>query len=87
MPTNILKSCIDIVIPHVKGVLNHSLATGNVPDCFKHAIIKPLIKKPSLDCNEFANFRPVSNLQFLSKVLEKIVLKPENINLLTRNFT
>ncbi len=39
----------------------------------KSAIIHPLIKKPSLDPEILKNFRPVSNLSFISKVIEKVV--------------
>ena len=38
---------------------------------FKTAIVKPLLKKPSLDHNNLKNYRPVSNLSFLSKLWEK----------------
>ena len=55
-------------------ITNTSLTTGIVPDCFKSAIVKPLLKKPGLDVNDLKNFRPVSNLPFLSKILEKVVL-------------
>ena len=37
--------------------------------------MKPLLKKPNLDENELCNFRPVSNLSFMSKILEKLVLR------------
>ncbi len=37
------------------------------------AVIKPLIKKPHLDPSELANYRPISNLPFMSKILEKVV--------------
>ncbi len=40
---------------------------------FKLAVIKPLIKKPKLDPCELANYRPISNLPFMSKILEKVV--------------
>ena len=33
----------------------------------------PLLKKPGLDPDNLANYRPVSNLSFLSKVLEKVI--------------
>ncbi|KAK3102012.1 hypothetical protein FSP39_008113 [Pinctada imbricata] len=36
-------------------------------------MVRPLIKKPDLDRDVFKNYRPVSNLSFLSKVLEKVV--------------
>ena len=32
-------------------------------------------KKPSLDSNDFKNYRPISNLRFLSKTTEKCVAK------------
>ncbi len=35
--------------------------------------MRPLLKKSNLDSNDFNNFRPVSNLPFLSKILEKLV--------------
>ena len=41
----------------------------------KSAVIKPLLKKENLDCNILKNYRPVSNLPFLSKVLERVVAK------------
>jgi len=40
---------------------------------FKHAIVRPLLKKSGLDANDLKNYRPVSNLSFLSKLLERVV--------------
>ena len=40
---------------------------------FQNTTITPLLKKSGLDINELKNFRPVSNLSFLSKILEKVV--------------
>ncbi len=37
------------------------------------AVIKPLIKKTQLDPKDLVNYRLISNLPFLSKILEKIV--------------
>ena len=39
----------------------------------KQAVIRPLLKKASVDYREFKNFRPIANLTFLSKVIEKVV--------------
>ena len=44
-----------------------------MPQSFKVAVIKPLLKKPTLDPYVLANYRPISNLPFLSKILEKVV--------------
>ena len=39
---------------------------GSVPDSFKHAVVRPLLKKQNMPPNELKNYRPVSNLPFLS---------------------
>ena len=36
-------------------------------------MLNPLLKKPALDTDEFKNFRPISNLRFMSKITEKVV--------------
>ena len=74
IPTPLLFDCIDILLPPIHDIINTSLSTGIVPEIFKSAIVKPLLKKPSLDQNNLKNYRPVSNLPFLSKILEKVVL-------------
>uniref|UniRef100_A0A8C7X2X5 Reverse transcriptase domain-containing protein n=1 Tax=Oryzias sinensis TaxID=183150 RepID=A0A8C7X2X5_9TELE len=56
-------------------MINASLETGYVPQSFKYAVVKPLLKKPSLDPSILANYRPISNLPFISKILERVVVK------------
>ena len=73
IPTWLLKQCIDVLLPLITAIINQSLTTGEVPKAFKTALISPLLKKPTLDSSVLSNFRPVSNLSFLSKVLEKVV--------------
>ena len=51
-----------------------TLLTGEFPLIFKTSIVKPLLKKTSLDSEDLKNYRPISNLSFMSKVLEKVVL-------------
>ena len=51
-----------------------SLTSGTVPIAFKKAVVKPLIKKPNLDPEVLGNYRPVSNLPYLSKILERAVV-------------
>lgn len=50
------------------------MLAGAVPIC-KHAIITPLLKKPSLDPNNFKDFHPVSNLPFLLKVFDRVLVQ------------
>ena len=73
-PTELLKKCVT-VLPYLVKLFNLSLSSGVVPISFKHAMVKPLIKKPSLDPENLQNYRPISNLSFLSKILEKTVAK------------
>ena len=74
LPTSLLFDCIDSVLPAITNIFNQSLSSGVFPDNFKKTIVKPLLKKPSLDPDNLKNYRPISNLSFLSKVLERVVL-------------
>ncbi|KAK6165095.1 hypothetical protein SNE40_023654 [Patella caerulea] len=75
IPTRFLLLILDNLLPVLTVIVNSSLNCGVVPDCFKQAVIKPLLKKPSMNPEVLKNYRPVSNLPFLSKVLEKVVKK------------
>ena len=50
-----------------------ALYYGVFPDSMKCAIVRATLKKPNLDSDILNNYRPISNLSFLSKVLEKCV--------------
>ena len=50
-----------------------SLVESSVPSTFKKAIVRPLLKKTSLDKEVLENYHPVSNLPFISKVVERVV--------------
>ena len=73
IPTKLLKEVLPLISTHLLDMINLSLLTGYVPQSFKVAVIKPLLKKPNLDPGVLANYRPISNLHFLSKILEKVV--------------
>jgi hypothetical protein len=75
LPTKLLYENLDVMLPVITNIINSSLVSGNVPLEFKTAVVKPLLKKPSLDKNQLKNYRPVSNLPFVSKILEKVVLR------------
>ncbi|MGB5557614.1 MAG: reverse transcriptase family protein, partial [Paracoccaceae bacterium] len=74
IPTSLTKQHLDDLVPIVTDIVNASLSTGSVPSQFKQAVVTPLLKKSGLDCNVLKNYRPVSNLPFISKILEKVVL-------------
>ncbi len=73
VPTKLLKELLPVAEQPLLNIINSSLSLGHVPKPFKLAVIKPLIKKPKLDPCELANYRPISNLPFMSKILEKVV--------------
>ncbi len=75
IPVPLLCKVIDTICPVITQCINSSLTKGVVPDSFKSAIVKPILKKSGLDPETLANYRPVSLLPFLSKILEKVVAK------------
>lgn len=75
LPTELLKENAGVILPHMTSIINESLASGSFPTLLKKAIVRPKIKKPGLDKNELKNYRPVSNIPLLAKILEKIVAK------------
>ena len=58
-----------------------SLADEVFPDQFKTAHVCPLIKKSALECNARKNYRPMSNLPYISKIVEKFVAARRQKNL------
>ena len=74
IPTSLLKSCADIfsiLIPHLA---NLSFTQAIFLSKFKLALISPLLKKPGLPKSELSNFRPISNLNTIGKILERLAL-------------
>ena len=84
LPTWIIKECIDEFLPLITKIINVSLKTGEMPRPLKHAIIKPLLKKEGLSL-ELQNYRPVSNMKYLSKVIESAVIDQYNDHLSKHN--
>ena len=72
LPAKLFFDCLDVLIPYITIIFNDSLTNGLFPTILKESIVIPLLKKASLDCNVLKNYRPVSNLSFISKVLERI---------------
>ena len=73
IPTLLLKLCFNELGPIITNLVNLSLSEGIFPSSFKQALVQPLLKKPSLPTDDLNNFRPISNLNSISKLLEKVV--------------
>jgi len=72
--TSVLKSCSDVIAPLITHLANLSFAEGQFPSQFKVAQVTPLLKKDSLEASDPANYRPISNLNTISKVTERLCL-------------
>ena len=75
LPTWLLMECSVELAPYICQMCNASLRSGHVPESFKIAHITPLLKKANLDSSDVKNYRPISNLSVVSKLLERIILR------------
>ncbi|KAF7239428.1 Visinin-like protein 1 [Varanus komodoensis] len=57
----------------IQEVINAFLKDGRVPAPLKEVVVRPVLKKASLDPEMAASYRPVANIPFLGKVLERVV--------------
>ena len=74
--TKFLKEGMDYILQEVTDLVNFSLQYGQFLRKWKTSIVRPMIKKIN-SCNldiSLQNFRPINNVNFLSKELEKIAL-------------
>ena len=62
-----------MLLPSIVNIINLSLQIGTMPDLLKKAILTPVLKKSHLDHEVLGNYRPISNITFLSKLIEKVV--------------
>ena len=84
IPAILLKEIIDDLTPHILMIVNASLAAGSL-EGLKESIITPILKKSNLDTDELNNYRPIANIEFLSKLTEKVVLSRLNEHMDTNN--
>ena len=73
MPSRLLKDHLDLIAPVITAIVNESLSTGVFPTCLKHSLKRPLLKKQGLDQENLKNYRPIANIPFLSKIIEKVL--------------
>ena len=81
LPTYLVKSSMPALTSLITDIIHSSLTSGVVPSSLKTAAITPTIKKPGADPNDLNNFRPISNLPFISKILERTVAAQLNNHL------
>ena len=67
VPTSVLKRCRRVFAPLIARLANLSFQEGRFPSQFKRAQVTPLIKHDGLDTSDPANYRPISNLNTISR--------------------
>ncbi len=73
--TVFFKEVLNILIFDVLDIVNCPLETGIFPDALKTVLVRCILKKHTLGSSVLSTFRPILNLPFLGKILEKAVLK------------
>ena len=83
LPSHLFQELIDDLLPFISIM---SIKEGYLPASQKFALVIPVIKKPSLDPDVESNYRPISNLTLISKVIERLIsrrindhLKPQDL--------
>ena len=81
IPTDLLKVVLPEVIEELVILVNCQFDTASFPKLYKKAIVRPLLKKQGLDIENMKNYRPVSNLSFEHKFIERVVFNQIDIYL------
>ena len=71
IPPKLLKDSAIVIAPFLTHIFNQSINTGIFPEDLKTAIISPIYKSGSK--NECCNYRPISVLSTVAKILEKLI--------------
>ena len=86
-PTWLLKRCVDTLLPVITSIINNSFRSGSFPRTLRQAVVTSLIKKPTLNPDLLKNYRPVSNLPTLGKIIEYPAVSRLKNYLQVNNFT
>ena len=70
-PSWLIKQNLQCLLPIITRIVNSSLLSGIFPHTLKHSVIIPVLKKVSLDRGELKSYRPVANIKFIAKLIEK----------------
>lgn len=77
-PTWLVKKSMELLKHILLHIVNSSLRENIFPEELKNALITPVIKDERKSSEEYKNYRPVSNMKFLSKLLEKFMYSQLN---------
>ena len=73
LPTALLKANTSVLAPIFVDLINLSYNDCTVPARLKHSLITPLLKPSGLPFDDYSSYRPIANLPYASKLLERHV--------------
>uniref|UniRef100_A0A8C8DBN6 Reverse transcriptase domain-containing protein n=1 Tax=Oryzias sinensis TaxID=183150 RepID=A0A8C8DBN6_9TELE len=85
LPTILVKATAPSLCPLITNIIHASLSSGIVPPALKTAAVTPILKKLGADPTDLNNYHPISNLPFISKILEKTVSAQLHTHLSSNN--
>ena len=85
LPCKLFKDFKLELVPVLTKLINCSFNLGYFPSHLKTAVVTPIIKSKNLDCEILTNYRPVSNLTLISKLIEKCALEQLSKHLIKNN--
>lgn len=71
--TKIIKMCANFLASPLVHIINKSFEQGVFPNRLKISVVKPIFKKG--DPSEMGNYRPITLIPILSKILERAMLE------------
>jgi len=74
IPTSVIKTCATTFAALITRLVSLSLNEGKFPDKYRKALVTPLLKKDGRDADVYGNYRPISNLHTISKIVERVFL-------------
>ena len=77
LPMWLLKENIADLAKPLTTIINMSFSSGVFPTKLREAFVTPILKKPTLDRQCYKNYRPVSNISYVSKIMEKIIMNSD----------
>ena len=85
IPTRFYKIVLTSSLDYFIALITLTIQTGYFPNQFKQGVVRPLIKKSNLDPELLSSYPPVTNLRFLSKVIERVAFDQINFYLESSN--
>ena len=73
-PTSLVKSLLPLLADTMANMVNASFREGVFPATLKHVIVQQRLKKPTLNPDDLNSYRPISNLSFVSKIVEGVAV-------------